>query len=983
MPPSSHAAHPLLRSRAIVAMIAFLALAFTGISVSQAHAAENPPAGTYTGESTAFTGATVSFDVDANGNMSNFSSQSYCSDGFSVNVVDWVGMPSTPVEVGVPFELEWTYDTGDISPYYELTGTINADGTASGTGRAGFLPYGTCGGMNFTWSASTEVGGGDPDPVYDPTASVSPSELTESELADGGVTIEGQDFAPNTDVDLAINGSIVETEASLYNGNVIFEYSSDSLGAGSHTAVLTSGDLSASTSFTVTADTPVYDPQVSVSPNTLTVSEAQADGVDITVTGFPADTEISVGVVENQLGQVVQTDSDGNAFLESYGLGGVSPGEYTVSASYEDLNAQAIVTITADAPVYDPQLSVSPSLLTLSEALEDGVEVSVTGFPANTEISLGVVETQSGQVIETDANGSVLIQSYIVGGIGVGDYTYIATYEDLSAQAVVTVIEDDDPVYDPQVSVSPSTLTESELAESGVTVSVSGFPENVSVDVTLGGSQGESVTTGADGSATLSNYTTSALGVGTHSVEAGYEDLSASTSFTVEADPIVYDPQVSVSPTTLPLSEALDNGVDVSVTGFPANTVISVDVVETQSGQVIETDADGNVFIESYALGSVVVGDYTLIASYEDLSAQAVVTVTEDPIVYNPEVSVAPSSLTVSELAHSGVTISGSDFPADASVSLTVAGVVAGSQSADANGDVEFEFTSDSLDAGSQAVVLTSGDLSASASFTVEADPAPVYDPEISLSTTEVTETALADEGVDVSGTGFPANATVTLFVADQEVTSGDSDADGAIAFTFWGENLELGEYTVRLVADAEGADVQATFTVIADEQDDDPAPETIPAAEPSPEDLDAELQGEVVVPSGAAPGDRIVLTVTGVDPGTQVGVWIFSDPAYLGTHTVDGNGQVTVILPAGLAEGTHSISVWTDAGLVGWDTIVVSADGDPGVTDPEDGTGGAEDELALTGGTVAAGTLVGGVLLLVIGFGLVVLARTRRSVTA
>ncbi|HLS49865.1 MAG TPA: hypothetical protein VK024_07705, partial [Actinomycetaceae bacterium] len=41
-----------------------------------AHAAP-PQAGTYEGSSTAYTGATVSFDIDANGVMSNFDTESY------------------------------------------------------------------------------------------------------------------------------------------------------------------------------------------------------------------------------------------------------------------------------------------------------------------------------------------------------------------------------------------------------------------------------------------------------------------------------------------------------------------------------------------------------------------------------------------------------------------------------------------------------------------------------------------------------------------------------------------------------------------------------------------------------------------------------------------------------------------------------------------------------------------------------------------
>src|SRR5699024_10642314 len=100
-----------------------------------------------------YTGATVSFDIDANGVMSNFDTESYCFDSFGTWPVQWVGMPPTQVEAGQEFSVDWEFGDGGVTSYYELSGTVAADGSASGTGRAGFLPYGTCGGMNFTWSA--------------------------------------------------------------------------------------------------------------------------------------------------------------------------------------------------------------------------------------------------------------------------------------------------------------------------------------------------------------------------------------------------------------------------------------------------------------------------------------------------------------------------------------------------------------------------------------------------------------------------------------------------------------------------------------------------------------------------------------------------------------------------------------------------------------------------------------------------------------
>ena len=64
------------------------------------------------------------------------------------------------------------------------------------------------------------------------------------------------------------------------------------------------------------------------------------------------------------------------------------------------------------------------------------------------------------------------------------------------------------------------------------------------------------------------------------------------------------------------------------------------------------------------------------------------------------------------------------------------------------------------------------------------------------------------------------------LYVGGDEVAVADSDSNGDVEFTYTSDVLAAGEYTVRLEADAEGASVELTLTVSADEV---PAPVTIP----------------------------------------------------------------------------------------------------------------------------------------------------------
>ncbi|MBK0419843.1 LPXTG cell wall anchor domain-containing protein [Leucobacter sp. CSA1] len=777
--------HRLLRTRPALAIVAFFALLFTGLPVTAAHAAA-PPTGTYTGDSTAYTGATVAFDIDAAGMMSGFESESYCFDGFGVYPVQWVGMPATQIEAGVPFEVSWEYDTGSVRPYYELTGTVNADGTASGTGRAGFLPSGTCGGMNFTWTAQT-----DGVPAPDPTASASPSSLTESELASSGVTITGADFPANSDVSLTVGGEAAGTQTASADGAVSFPYTSSTLGTGTHEAVLSSGSASAAASFTVTEDPVTYDPTASVSPSTLTQSELAATGVTIAGEGFAPDSEVALTVAGAAAGtQTANADGDVSFAYTSASL---ASGAHEAVLSAAEGTATASFTVTEDPVVYDPTASVTPTQLTESELAETGVTVSGEGFAAGTDVTLSVDGTE---VDSAAASGSGTVSfTHTSSTLGTGEHTAELSAAEGSATATFTVLADNDPVYDPTIGVSPASLTVSELASSGVAITGEGFPANADVTLTVSGAEVETASSNAAGDVAF-DFTSESLGVGTHAVR-------------LEAD----------------------------------------------------------------APGAEVEGSFE---------------VTEDPVVYDPEASVAPAELTESELADTGVTVTGIGFPADAEVMLVIGGTEAETATADADGTVAFAYTSSTLGVGTHTAALTSGSLEASADFTVTED-------------------------------------------------------------------------------------------------EDPPPPGQIPGTAPSADDLDPALEGGITVPSEARPGETITVTVDDVAPGTDVGVWLFGAPVYLGTHAVDENGQVSVTIPD-TAVGDARIAVWAAPDtLVGWAGIDIvgsggGGGGNGGGSGGENGNGSGSggDGLAHTGAADLGFVTVGGALLLAAGAGL--LLRKRRS---
>ncbi|MDY7100914.1 MAG: LPXTG cell wall anchor domain-containing protein [Actinomycetota bacterium] len=61
---------------------------------------------------------------------------------------------------------------------------------------------------------------------------------------------------------------------------------------------------------------------------------------------------------------------------------------------------------------------------------------------------------------------------------------------------------------------------------------------------------------------------------------------------------------------------------------------------------------------------------------------------------------------------------------------------------------------------------------------------------------------------------------------------------------------------------------------------------------------------------SSPAPGQTVDLVIDGFLPDSQVSVVLRSDPIALGTFTADGDGvlRTSVVIPAGVAAGSHSI---------------------------------------------------------------------------
>ncbi|QIK62890.1 LPXTG cell wall anchor domain-containing protein [Leucobacter viscericola] len=155
----------------------------------------------------------------------------------------------------------------------------------------------------------------------------------------------------------------------------------------------------------------------------------------------------------------------------------------------------------------------------------------------------------------------------------------------------------------------------------------------------------------------------------------------------------------------------------------------------------------------------------------------------------------------------------------------------------------------------------------------------------------------------------------------------------------------------------------------------------TPPVSGPNENQLSPALEGKVGAQPTAAAGAQVKIFVGTQFAGKEVDVYVFSEPTYLGRHLVDPDGNVTVMLPAGLT-GSHRLAVYNGGELIGWNRIIIgeSTDGSTGtgfvagtVTTSQLATTGSDSTGTLA--LLAAGSVVLGAA------GLVARRRARRSV--
>ena len=604
---------PLRRMRIVLALIAVLALLLTAVQATVARAAGAPPSGTYSGTSTAYTGATVELEIDEAGRLVEFDTESYIECGLYPTAMQWAGVPATPVTADEPFDLTWQFGSSPAAAvtYHLEDVVIGSDGTATGEGYAS-MDF--CQGYRFTFEATLEDGGGDPDP--DPTDDPEPG-----------------------------------------------------------------------------------DPTVVLDPASLQEDDVRIIGTRVRASGFPADTAL----------------------------------DFTVTRLRDDREVHAS-TVTSNS-------------------------AGATDFAFRQNLSA----TVTGELFDVELRAEV------------GGTDYVDT-----ARLVVTRQSEFNRVNERQMTVAPETLSLAELAQTGVTLSSSEYRPNKVAELTIDGQPAGEVMTDAQGNVSTA-FTSSSLSVGEHEAMLVSEHIDDNLHRTRHRDVAVGTFVVTEDATPEPTDEP------------------TVDPTEDPT-------------------------DDPTVDPTDEPTTDPTTDPTDDP---SPDPTVDPT-----------------DEP-------TV------DPTADPTTDPTDEPTEDPTDQP-----------------TIDPTDEPTEDP---------TEDPTPDPTVDP--TPDPTD---------------DPTEDPT----------------------------------------PDPQPTQIPGTTPSEDELMDEAAGGIVAPRTMERGENVEVHVEDVAPGTDVGAWLFSDPAYLGTHTVAADGSIAVTVPNDAALGEHRIAVWSDdETLVGWTTTEVvdpAQDPDP-TTDPTD----------------------------------------------
>ena len=786
-------------------------------------------------------------------------------------------------------------------------------------------------------------------------------------------------------------------------------------------------------------------PGVSVSPTSLDVVEGASGTYEVVLTAEPTS-DVVVEVDGHTTGGDVTVDGSASAVLLTFTTGswntaqtvtvaavddGVTEGEESVTLTHGVVGADSateyvgvagesvIVTVTDPAGV-----SVSPTMLDVVEGASGTYEVVLTAEPTS-DVVVEVDGHTTGGDVTVDGSASAVLLTFTTGswntaqtvtvaavadGVTEGEESVTLThavvgadsateYVGVAGESVIVTVTDP-----AGVSVSPTSLDVVEGASGTYEVVLTAEPTSDVVVEVDGHAGGGDVTVDGSASAVLLTFTTgswnTAQTVTVAAVDDGVTEGEESVTLThgvVGADSAteyvgvagesvivtVTDPAgVSVSPTSLSITEGSSGSYEVVLTAEPTSDVV-VEVDGHAGGGDVTVDGSASAVLLTFTTGSWNTAQTVTVAAVDDgvtegeesvtlthgvvgadsateyvgVAGESVIVTVTDPA----GVSVSPTSLSITEGSSGSYEVvltaeptsdvvvevdghaGGGDVTVDGSASAVLLTFTTGSWNTAQT--VTVAAVDDGVTEGEESVTLTHGVVGADSAteyagvagesvIVTVTDPAGVSVSPTSLSITEgssgsyevvLTAEPTGDVVVEVDGHAGGGDVTVdgSASVVLLTFTTGSWNTAQTVTVAAVADGVTEGEESVTLTHGVVGADSATEYVGVAGESVivtvTDPAGVSV-----SPTSLDVVegASGTYEVVLTAAPTGDVVVEVDGHTTGGDVTVDGSASAVLLTFTTGSWNTAQTVTVAAvddGVTEGEESVTL--THGVVGADS--------------------------------------------------------------
>ncbi|MDP3156351.1 MAG: Ig-like domain-containing protein [Archangium sp.] len=762
-----------------------------------------------------------------------------------------------------------------------------------------------------------------------PAAPVVTAPANGSSTANSTPSISGTAEA-NSTVTVIIDG--VSAGTTTANASGTWTFTSALLADGVHTARATATDAVGNVSVNSNTNSFSIDTSAPVAPAIITPANGARIATNTArVTGV-SDANVTITVfIDGVSAGTTMADSAGNWAFTTASL---ADGAHAVLATATD----AVGNVSVNSNTNTFTIDTTPPAAAIVTAPANGSRTgdNTPTVSGTAEANATVTVSIDGVVVGTvtaDASGN---WSFTTAALADGAHTVRVTARDSVGNVSVnsntnTFTVDTVP---PAAPVVTAPANGSRTASS--TPSVSGTAEaNSTITVFIDGVAAGTTTADAAG---VWTFTSTTLADGAHTVRVIATDAVGNASVDSNTNTFTVDTTAPAAPLVVAPADGSRTGDNTpTVTGTAeANSTVTV-FIDGASVGTTTTDASGAWTLDAPL--SLTDGAHTVYVTATDASGNVSASSNTNAFTVDTAAPVAPvvaSPANGSLVSDNTPTFSGT-AEANATVTVFIDGVAAGTTVADASGAWSFDAPVtliDGMHTTSATATDAVGNVSVSSntnSFTIDADApsAPVVTAPAAGSTT-------GDDTPLITGTA-EANAIVAVFVDGVQVGTVTANASGA--WSFPSSTLADGAHTVRATAtdaanNSSGSSSTSSFTV------DTTAPSAPSVSAPAPQSSTTDVTPTIT--GTAEPLATIAVFIDGAQVGTATasatGDWSFdASMLSLGAHTVSARATD--------ASGNSSVASATNDF-----TVLPFVPAAPSLTAPAQGSLTADTTPAFTG---------------------------------